>query len=97
VYAASQLHYDGLPGRKHLLGDDNTHTLLYTCLQEWAQRALVAYVRSVFLAPAKQVFKVDTLPLEAIAASWGLAAAPRMRFLRRVSPSSDCCEHAAGA
>ncbi len=52
--------------------------------QEWGQRALVAYVRSVFLAPAKEVFDVAKLPLEALAASWGLAAAPRMRFLRRV-------------
>ncbi len=64
---------------------------VYVCSQEWCQRALVAYVRSVFLAPDKRVFDAPALPLEAIAASWGLLAAPRMRFLRKVRQCDLAC------
>jgi len=48
-----------------------------------AQRALVSYVRSVHLHHDKSIFKVDELPIEAFAASLGLAGAPKIRFLSR--------------
>lgn len=53
-------------------------------LKDWAQRALVAYVRSVFLAPNKAVFDAQSLALAELATSWGLLAPPRMRFLKQV-------------
>jgi ATP-dependent RNA helicase DDX10/DBP4 len=52
-------------------------------LKAFAQRALAAYLRSVFLQPDKRTFDVQALPIEGLAASFGLAAAPRLRFLRR--------------
>ena len=48
-----------------------------------AQRALVSYVRSVHLQHDKSIFKVEELPVEAFAASLGLAGAPKIRFLSR--------------
>jgi len=52
-------------------------------LKAFAQRALAAYLRSVFLQPDKRTFDVRALPVEGLAASLGLAAAPRLRFLKR--------------
>jgi ATP-dependent RNA helicase DDX10/DBP4 len=52
-------------------------------LKYLAQRALVSYVRSVHLHHDKSIFKVDELPIEAFAASLGLAGAPKIRFLSR--------------
>ncbi|KAH9176637.1 DEAD-domain-containing protein [Lactarius sanguifluus] len=52
-------------------------------LKYLAQRALVSYVRSVHLHHNKSIFKVDELPIEAFAASLGLAGAPKIRFLSR--------------
>ncbi|KAH9057338.1 DEAD-domain-containing protein [Lactarius vividus] len=52
-------------------------------LKYLAQRALVSYVRSVHLHHNKTIFKVDELPIEAFAASLGLAGAPKIRFLSR--------------
>ena len=46
-----------------------------------AQRAVTSYVRSCFLQPRRQVFDVSRLPLPEYAASMGLLAAPRLRFL----------------
>ncbi|KAK9804535.1 hypothetical protein WJX73_005527 [Symbiochloris irregularis] len=54
-------------------------------LKDLAQRAVVAYVRSVFLQPKKDVFDVRALPLEEFALSLGLPTLPRMRFLSRQS------------
>ena len=51
--------------------------------QELAQRALVSYLRSVFLQPNRAVFDVTALPVGELAAAWGLSAAPRLRFLQR--------------
>ena len=48
-----------------------------------AQRALVAYLRSVFLQPSKAVFQVAELPVEEFALSLGLSTLPRLRFLKR--------------
>lgn len=50
-------------------------------LKYLAQRAFVSYVRSVHLQPNKDVFDVDSLPLEELATSLGLPAAPRVRVL----------------
>ena len=52
-------------------------------LKYLAQRALVSYVRSVHLHHDKSIFKVEELPVEAFAASLGLASAPKIRFLSR--------------
>lgn len=67
--------------------------------QEYAQRALSAYVRSVFLQPNKKVFDVAALPLTEYAASLGLLALPKLRFLKKVGAAgrqaaSHACTHA---
>lgn len=61
-------------------------------LQDFAQKALVAYLRSVFLQPRKDVFNVAALPVEDFAASLGLASVPRLRFLRRVRGRQEVVE-----
>ncbi|GAX85700.1 hypothetical protein CEUSTIGMA_g13114.t1 [Chlamydomonas eustigma] len=55
-----------------------------TELKEYAQRSLIAYVRSVFLQPNKKVFDVTQLPAEEYAQSLGLITAPKLRFLKKV-------------
>ena len=52
-------------------------------VQDVAQRALVAYLRSIFLQPNKAVFRVAELPVEEYALSLGLSTLPRLRFLKR--------------
>ena len=52
-------------------------------MQELAQRALVAYVRSVFLQPNKAVFDASVLPATEFALSLGLTSVPKLRFLKR--------------
>ncbi|XP_020283015.1 probable ATP-dependent RNA helicase DDX10 [Pseudomyrmex gracilis] len=53
-------------------------------LKESAQRAFVAYVKSVFLMKDKQIFNVHALNTDAYAKSLGLAIPPRIRFLQRM-------------
>ncbi|KZC14634.1 putative ATP-dependent RNA helicase DDX10 [Dufourea novaeangliae] len=53
-------------------------------LKESAQRAFVAYVKSVFLMKDKEVFNVHALNTDAYARSLGLAIPPRIRFLQRM-------------
>lgn len=48
-----------------------------------AQKALVSYVRSVYLNANKNVFKVDELPIGEFAASLGLVSTPKLRFVPR--------------
>ena len=55
-------------------------------LQELAQRALVAYVRSIFLQPNKAVFDASALPAAEFALSMGLTSVPKLRFLKRHGP-----------
>ncbi|CAK0786422.1 hypothetical protein CVIRNUC_009635 [Coccomyxa viridis] len=55
-------------------------------LKELAQRALVAYVRSVFLQPNKAVFDASALPAAEYALSLGLTSVPKLRFLKRHGP-----------
>jgi len=57
-------------------------------MQEFAQRAMVAYVRSEFLQPNKAVHDVAALPAVDLAQSWGLLTAPRLRFLKKVCARS---------
>jgi ATP-dependent RNA helicase DDX10/DBP4 len=52
-------------------------------LKEIAQRALVSYVRSVFLQPNKNIFDVSKLPIEEFALSFGMTTIPKLRFLQR--------------
>ena len=52
-------------------------------LQEVAQRALVSYLRSVFLQPNRRVFDVTQLPAAEYAYSMGLPTAPKLRFLKK--------------
>ncbi|PSC73011.1 DEAD-box ATP-dependent RNA helicase 32 [Micractinium conductrix] len=52
-------------------------------LKEVAQRALVSYLRSVFLQPNRKVFDVTQLPAAEFAYSMGLPTAPKLRFLKK--------------
>ncbi|XP_046399118.1 probable ATP-dependent RNA helicase DDX10 [Ischnura elegans] len=53
-------------------------------LKATAQRAFVAYIKSVFLMKDKEVFKVNSLKTDAFSRSLGLAIPPRIRFLQRM-------------
>ncbi len=59
---------------------------LHPVVQELAQRALVAYVRSIFLQPNKAVFDASALPAADFALSMGLTSVPKLRFLKRHGP-----------
>lgn len=52
-------------------------------LKATAQRAFVAYAKSVFLMKNKDVFDVQALDTDKYAHSLGLAVSPRIRFLER--------------
>ncbi|PJF20150.1 RNA-dependent ATPase HCA4 [Paramicrosporidium saccamoebae] len=54
-----------------------------------AQKALVSYVRSIFLHSNKSVFKVEELPIDEFALSLGLSGAPRLRFVPRSNAKND--------
>uniref|UniRef100_A0A7S0KT76 ATP-dependent RNA helicase n=1 Tax=Micromonas pusilla TaxID=38833 RepID=A0A7S0KT76_MICPS len=58
-----------------LLGKD-------TELKYLAQRAVVSYLRSIYLQPNKDVFDVNALDVDAYAHSMGLPNPPRLRFLK---------------
>ncbi|DBB17175.1 TPA: hypothetical protein ACH3X3_014243 [Trebouxia sp. C0006] len=53
-----------------------------SALKELGQRALVAYLRSVFLQPNHAIFDVQKLPAAEYALSIGLPTAPKLRFLK---------------
>ncbi|KAG2489867.1 hypothetical protein HYH03_011669 [Edaphochlamys debaryana] len=61
-------------------------------LKDFAQKSLVAYCRSVFLQPRKDVFDVAALPVEEFAASLGLASVPKLRFMRKVKGKQQVLE-----
>uniref|UniRef100_A0A1B0BAY5 ATP-dependent RNA helicase n=1 Tax=Glossina palpalis gambiensis TaxID=67801 RepID=A0A1B0BAY5_9MUSC len=52
-------------------------------LKSSAQRAFVAYIKSIFLMKNKKIFNVKALDMEAYAKSLGLILTPRVRFLER--------------
>ncbi|KAI8335247.1 P-loop containing nucleoside triphosphate hydrolase protein [Choanephora cucurbitarum] len=53
-----------------------------------AQRAFVAYMRSVYLQRNKKVFDVTALPAEEFAHSLGLAGAPKIKFVKKTEKKS---------
>ncbi|KAJ6639002.1 putative ATP-dependent RNA helicase DDX10 [Pseudolycoriella hygida] len=73
-------------------------------LKESAQRAFLAYIKSVFLMKNKKIFNVDKLDTDAYARSLGLVVVPRIRFLaklrknreknreKQLSQNNDKCE-----
>jgi len=64
--------------------------------QALAQRALAAYLRSVFLQPDRRVFDVAALPAAAFALSLGLPTAPQLRFMDRAARKAARGAAAAG-
>ena len=57
--------------------------------QELGQRALVSYMRSLFLQPNRAVFgNVAALPVADFALALGLSSAPQLRFLKRAKPGN---------
>ena len=52
-------------------------------LKYLAQRAFVAYMRSIYLQRNKKVFDVTALPAEEFALSLGLAGAPKIKFVKK--------------
>ncbi len=57
-------------------------------LNALAKKAYKSYLRSVYLMPDKDVFKVEELPLDEFATSLGLAATPSVRFLKDLKGKS---------
>uniref|UniRef100_A0A0C9QHT2 ATP-dependent RNA helicase n=1 Tax=Fopius arisanus TaxID=64838 RepID=A0A0C9QHT2_9HYME len=58
-------------------------------LKETAQRAFVAYVKSVYYMRDKKIFNVHVLNTDAYAKSLGLAIPPRIRFLQRLQTNLE--------
>ena len=58
-------------------------------IKHTAQRAFVAYVRAVSMQADKQVFDATSLPLEPLAESMGLMAAPRVKLLKGPTSKKD--------
>lgn len=57
-------------------------------LNQLAKKAFKSYLRSVYLMPNKDIFKVEELPLDEFASSLGLAATPSVRFLKELKSKS---------
>lgn len=55
-----------------------------TELKESAQRAFVAYIKSVHMMKNKKVFDVESINFDEYAKSLGLVVTPRVRFLQRI-------------
>lgn len=53
-------------------------------LKETAQRAFLAYIKSVFLMKNKKIFNVESINFDEYAKSLGLVVTPRVRFLQRL-------------
>lgn len=60
-----------------------------TELKESAQRAFVAYIKSVYLMKNKSVFDVESIDFDAYAKSLGLMVTPRVRFLQRIKKKKE--------
>ncbi|CAO4360878.1 unnamed protein product [Caenorhabditis nigoni] len=50
-------------------------------LKEYAQKSIVAYLRSIYTMKDKKIFNVNTIDAAALADSFGLVSVPRIRFL----------------
>lgn len=58
-------------------------------LKYLAQKALICYVRSIFLNANKSVFSVTNMPFDEFAMALGLASAPKLRFIERQSMAKN--------
>lgn len=63
-------------------------------LKETAQRAFVAYIKSVYLMKNKKVFNVESINFDEFARSYGLVVTPRVRFLQRLKKRKELQEKA---
>ncbi|CAI2307104.1 unnamed protein product [Caenorhabditis sp. 36 PRJEB53466] len=50
-------------------------------LKEYAQKSIVAYLRSIYTMRDKKIFDVNSIDAAALADSFGLVSVPRIRFL----------------
>ena len=55
-------------------------------LKYLSQRAVVCYLRSVYLQKNKKVFDIKTIDIDSFSLSMGLPNAPRLRFLQQAHP-----------
>ena len=58
-------------------------------LKESAKRALMAYMRSIFLMKNKKLFQVDKIDVVQYSLSLGLVVAPRIRFLQQQKQKNE--------
>jgi ATP-dependent RNA helicase DDX10/DBP4 len=61
-------------------------------LKQTAQRAFVAYIKSVYLMKNKKIFNVESINFDEYAKSLGLGVTPRVRFLQRIKKRKDKLE-----
>lgn len=61
-------------------------------LKETAQRAFVAYIKSVYLMKNKKIFNVESIDFDEFAKSLGLVVTPRVRFLQRIKKRKEKLE-----
>lgn len=57
-------------------------------LKEYAQKSIVAYLRSIYTMKDKKVFDVEAIDAAALADSFGLVSVPRVRFLNKKAKKS---------
>lgn len=60
-----------------------------TELKESAQRAFVAYIKSVYMMKNKNIFNVESINFDEYASSLGLVVTPRVRFLQRIKKRQE--------
>ena len=60
-----------------------------TELKESAQRAFVAYIKSVSMMKNKKIFNAETINFDEYAKSLGLVVTPRVRFLQRMKKRKE--------
>lgn len=60
-----------------------------TELKESAQRAFIAYIKSVYMMKNKNVFNVESINFDEYAKSLGLVVTPRVRFLQRIKKRQE--------
>lgn len=58
-------------------------------LKDSAQRAFLAYLKSVYLTKNKKIFNVESINFDEYAKSLGLAVTPRVRFLQRLKKRKE--------
>lgn len=57
-------------------------------LKYLAQKAFISYCKSVIIQKNKAVFKIDALPLDLFAASYGLPGMPKLKLPKRVDDAA---------